>query len=623
MILEANNIMVYRMGELPGSVERMDIKTEGRVVANLFRDNPSLPGIILCNSGRVTVGLSQQEFHKHMSRPFGMEVYLPRPIGVLVEHARLETLQVSSDLTIEEAVELCLARPAERLYDPVLVIDRENELEAKLVDCQTLFLAVSSAASLRATQMGRILHAVPVGLMLFDQYGCISPEYSSVLPSMIGLNSLAGMTISEVFEPILEPSLMAKLHDYLSVLFNKKLIDRLIKSINPVAECAVMIPGQPHAQRKFLSVTFERVRVGSEIKFVLAMVEDRTRRVLMDEEIRQRQDSAERRLKLVVQMMALEKRELTEFLAKFEQLQDRAAALAEAAGKETPHARQAIIEVFRAAHALKGDAGMLGLEGFRELLHDFEEPLRQALACESVALHATALETAANRLRQTLAHAQEGLVMVQRMAQPQNIPGGTLAQGNGASGETHLPAVDGLSGLYRATERLVAELCAKYGKQARFLPQATAQDIPEKHLALLRQILQQLVRNSLIHGIEPPDTRLAGGKPAVACIQFVARSHVGFVEYVVQDDGRGVDVEALAARAGMNPRLERSELIHLIFEPGVSTAMTDSLDAGRGVGLDMVRALVEEVGGKIAVYDKPGAFCAFQILLPDDRAALL
>ncbi len=620
MILETENIMVYRVGELPGSMERMDVETEGRVVADLFRNNPSLPGIILCRGTHVTAGLSQQEFLRHISRPFGMEVYLPRPIGVLVEHARLETLKLPSDLTIEEAVEQCLARPAERLYDPVLVVDEGYEMSAKLVDCQTLFLAVSSTASLRATQMGRILDAVPIGLMLFDRHGRISPEYSTVLPSMFGRDNLHGMTIADLLEEILPPSLIPKFHDYLSVLFNGRLIDRLIKSINPVAEFAATIPGAAGMEKKFLAITFERVRIGQEITFILAMVEDRTRRVLMDEEIRQREDSAERRLKLVVQMMALDRKELNEFLAKFEQIGDRAAALGEAARLGDPRTREAALDVFRSAHALKGEAGMLGLEGFRELLHDFEEPLRRALISESFALDGGAVETRAERLKQTVAQAQEGIVMLWRMTQERKKPGAAPENGNTATGASRPTLEEGLSSLFRATERLVGELCAKYGKQARFIIKAAPEDIPENHVALLRQILQQLVRNSLIHGIEPPSLRIAEGKPAVASIQFAARPRPGFVEYVIQDDGRGVDVQALAARVGVSPHLERRELIPLIFQPGISTAETDGLDAGRGIGLDMVRAMVEEVGGTIAVHDKPGAFCAFQILLPNERA---
>jgi signal transduction histidine kinase len=619
MILETENIIVYRVGELPGSMERVDVETEGRIVADLFRSNPSLPGVILCRGNHVTAGLSQQEFLRHISRPFGMEVYLPRQIGLLLEHARLETLRLPSDLTIEEAVGQCLARPAERLYDPVLVVDQEDEMSAKLVDCQTLFLAVSSTASLRATQMGRILEAVPIGLMLFDRHGRISPEHSTVLPSIFERDSLIGMTVTELLEPILPPSLLLKVHDYLSVLFNGRLIDRLIKSINPVAEFSAMIPGPTGMQRKFLAITFERVRIGQEIAFILAMVEDRTRRVLMDEEKRQREDSAERRLKLVVQMMALDRKELNEFLTKFERLGNRACAFGEVARLGDPGTRDAALEVFRSAHALKGEAGMLGLEGFRELLHDFEEPLRRALKSENFALDGRSVETGAERLRQTLAQAQEGVVMLRRMTREPKKLGSSTDNGNAAAGVPRSTAEDGLSGLLRATERLVGELCTKYGKQARFILQAAPDDIPENHLVLLRQILQQLVRNSLIHGIEPPSLRVAEGKPAVASIQFAARPRGRLVEYVIQDDGRGVDVEALAARAGVSPRLERGEIIPLIFEPGISTADKDGLDAGRGIGLDMVRAMVEEVGGTIAVHDKPGAFCAFQILLPRER----
>jgi chemosensory pili system protein ChpA (sensor histidine kinase/response regulator) len=129
----------------------------------------------------------------------------------------------------------------------------------------------------------------------------------------------------------------------------------------------------------------------------------------------------------------------------------------------------------------------------------------------------------------------------------------------------------------------------------------------------------QLARNSLVHGLEPPDERQRLGKPALATLQLAVRKHpeTRQLEVVFQDDGAGLDYAKIARRArerGLPASPE--DLPRLIFESGFSTAEEATLDAGRGVGLDVVRAEVERRQGRILPHSQTGKFCAFQILLP-------
>ncbi len=592
MDLKSQNIVVYRVGDLPGSTQLVDLRTEGRVVAETFRNNPNLPGVILCEGEEVRACLSHQEFLRHMSRPFGMEVYLPRPIEVLVQHARLEMLVLDADLSVEDAVTQCLQRSEERLYEPFIVRD-ERSREARLIDCQTLFLALSSTASLRATQMGRILQAVPIGLMLFDQSGTISPEYSEHLPRILEQEVLGGRKIDAVLGELLDPGALSKFHDYFGVLFNQKLIDRLIKGINPISQVAVLFGSANGAtpREKHLAFSFERVRAGSDIAFILAMVEDRTRRVMMDEEIRHREDSAERRLRAVVQMMGLDREQTGSFLDRTERLAIQGQSAAEAIARRDPDARDQTVQLFRDAHALKGEAGLLGLEAFQEQIHTFETPLR------ATPLSARDIEDAVDKLRTFLSQAQEGAAMLQRMAR---------ARTAAATGHGFLQAIG----------RLATQTAGREGKRVAFHARVAENEIEPSHVPVLRDVLQQLVRNSVVHGVEAPDERVAAGKPEMASLQFAARDRGHLIEYVFQDDGRGIAADDVARRAGLPEGTNRNDVLKAIFNAGLTTADGTGLDAGRGIGLDMVRATIEQAGGSISAHDEPGKFCAFRILLP-------
>ncbi len=91
------------------------------------------------------------------------------------------------------------------------------------------------------------------------------------------------------------------------------------------------------------------------------------------------------------------------------------------------------------------------------------------------------------------------------------------------------------------------------------------------------------------------------------------------MEVLFQDDGRGLDLDRIRQRALElfgNKALSDDQAAQVIFEPGFSTAAITTGDAGRGVGLDLVKGRVESLGGMILVHSEPGVFCAFQIVLP-------
>ncbi|MET0645704.1 MAG: ATP-binding protein [Pyrinomonadaceae bacterium] len=140
--------------------------------------------------------------------------------------------------------------------------------------------------------------------------------------------------------------------------------------------------------------------------------------------------------------------------------------------------------------------------------------------------------------------------------------------------------------------------------------------------------LLHLVRNAVDHGVETEEERAAAGKSAAACVRVEADTEGGLVVLRVSDDGRGVDVEAVAraaAAAGLvepGARLTDAHALRLIFRPGFSTAAQASLVSGRGVGLDVVERAVEEAGGEVRVRSQRGRGTTFELRLPTSLALL-
>jgi two-component system chemotaxis sensor kinase CheA len=130
------------------------------------------------------------------------------------------------------------------------------------------------------------------------------------------------------------------------------------------------------------------------------------------------------------------------------------------------------------------------------------------------------------------------------------------------------------------------------------------------------------VRNSIDHGIESPEERRAAGKPEEGMVLLKAANEGNMIVIEIADDGGGIDVNAVKAKAVekgiLNPNkvLTDVEAFQLIFEPGFSTAKTITAISGRGVGLDVVRRSIEKLNGTVTVFSEHGKGTKFTIKLP-------
>jgi len=134
--------------------------------------------------------------------------------------------------------------------------------------------------------------------------------------------------------------------------------------------------------------------------------------------------------------------------------------------------------------------------------------------------------------------------------------------------------------------------------------------------------LTHLIRNALDHGIEPPEERLASGKPAKGTVRLNANHDSGHIVIRIEDDGKGLDPERIRAKAEANglikpdQSLTREETLRLIFEPGLSTKDQASNLSGRGVGMDVVRRNIEALRGTVDLESVPGQGTTVTIVLP-------
>lgn len=144
--------------------------------------------------------------------------------------------------------------------------------------------------------------------------------------------------------------------------------------------------------------------------------------------------------------------------------------------------------------------------------------------------------------------------------------------------------------------------------------------VPPAVYHALSQALPHLVRNAVCHGIEPPEERASRGKSTIGHISLVARQDGPALQVWVRDDGRGLDRGALRRKAELlgvlDDLVDDEELDALLFRPGLSTSAETTLERGRGMGAEAARRAIEEIGGTIAVWSRPGGGVEFAITIP-------
>ncbi len=490
--------------------------------------------------------------------------------------------------------------------------------------------AVDASRQLAEAKAGtdRIMETVDRGLFLIGSDLRIQGQYSRELERIFRTPELDGYNLLNVLQRLLTERMFEISREYLALLFDKKKKERTVLRVNPLAEVEVHFANPAGGfDTKFLNFTFRRIIDNNEVSRVFVAVSDITDRVRLERQLRESEARKERQFEFLLGVLHVDAKSLDDFLKTANEqiavMNDalRASDFASSSDGRMELLRKRLDVVYRAVHTVKGNAAMLQLSYFIRVCDGFEGKIvqlrdRRALGGDDF----LSIVMAQAELRQDLEELQE------------------LRERFVGLGRMPVAAREVLS--HKAAEAgdiigSISSYATQIGDRLRKEVRVEAAGFDTEGLSdevqrTIKDVLIQLTRNSLIHGIEPPQLREALGKPRVATltVRQLANAQGNAFTFSFRDDGRGLDPSHIRDRAVakqvVSPQVAATmsdeQLVALIFRPGFSTLEESTTDGGRGIGMNVIKeAIVDKLGGRLGLNSEPGRFTEFSFSIPLER----
>jgi len=480
-----------------------------------------------------------------------------------------------------------------------------------------------------------ILKTVREGFFLLDANYRIGSVWSDALARMFSRSDFAGLSFEELLKDLVPAATLATATKYIKLLWGDRAHENLMKSINPLGQLEItMDNGHGGKETRYLQFDFHRVMGPEGIKHVLCAVGDITSSVLLARELHDSQENANQQLDMMLGMMHVDPLQLVSFLDTAETGLKLVNTILKEPARTDAEFRKKLTGLFRELHAIKGEASALNLKSIASRVHALEDMVSECK--KRPELSGNDFLPMVLKLDELLAHLRSVREMASRLTALKDSPGA----GAEAASAAAAPATARASPAERAApprtiedlaptlQSMAERLAADHAKRFR-LSLTGLGEVPGAYRSTIKDCLIQMLRNAAVHGIEAPEVRRGQSKDDTGVVHVDFRKAGESYELIFEDDGAGIAVDSLKAAAVRKQLISEEEAslldtrstMALIFRPGFSTQDDVSMDAGRGVGMDVVARSVYALGGKIGVSTHPGRFTRFKIVLPPLEAS--
>ena len=465
-----------------------------------------------------------------------------------------------------------------------------------------------------------IMSNVNTGLFLLDNDLNIGQQYSAHLENIIGEKDIGGKNLSTLLQNKVSAKDLETTQGFVKQLYNPRVKEKLIDDLNPLKK--IMLSNQKN-QNRFLDFKFSRVYHQKAIDKILVNVQDITNQVRLEQRLEQERAQNDLQIEMLTTILNVSPKIITEFITNTRQNINDINEVLKTPGSSQSELQEKLNRMYRVMHSLKGEASSLSLHSFTVIATNFEEKLK-GLQHKS--------DLVGNDFLPLTIHLEELLNLsntidaLGRRINHSSADTNAVKNGTGTEATHTSPATKGMNEFY---QQYADNIATRQGKQVAL----KATGFNDLHLSRdiessLKKIVIQLIRNAVVHGIETPDARVAAGKSNLGNINLSLLDLAESYKLTIEDDGAGINFPAIKEKAiqmGYSPDevngWSEQKLITLLFKSGFSTKDTTDEDAGRGVGLDIIKEDIQLLQGQLNVDTKRGQFTRFTIRLPKNPTA--
>lgn len=458
-----------------------------------------------------------------------------------------------------------------------------------------------------------ILETINEGLFLVDRQLNIGHQYSAHLEDIIGQKDIGGKKLNEVLSKLVDRETMDVTSTFIEQLYSDWVVEDLIDDLNPLRRIRVEVDDfSGYYVTRYLDFKFSRVYSGDEIDKVLCSVADITDAVILEEKLAQEREQNDRQIEMLGTILSADPAMLDTFITTTKRrINDINSALRRPERSQSALQEKAKL-IFREAHSMKGEASALKLTSFVSQCEGFESKIKELQQSPRLTgndfLGLTVMLDEIISLNDVIANLSD------------RISGGRATGGGGGG------AVMPSNAMQKYFTSFANDIAERNGKKVSLLCQGMDDGLLSGSLQdTVKDIAMQMLRNAVVHGVEDPIDRRRVGKPEVGNVQLLLTRKPGnMAELLVEDDGSGLHYDKIRQKLVENGtcteqqarEMQKRDLIMHLFDSGLSTADKGNEDAGRGVGMDIVRERIADIHGKLKIASEEGQFTRFTVTFP-------
>jgi len=451
--------------------------------------------------------------------------------------------------------------------------------------------------------------SMKIGLFFMDKNYIIQDHYSRYLEEMLSDTKLFGKLFTDIIYDSVSQNELEAIKDYFGMILERTYDQDMLDEINPLNELHYV--NKESGERKVFQFAFATVERGRGDVFILVTVYDITTRVELQQRLAEEEARRQEEMQAVFELIQVKPDVFNDFMSDMEHEFD---SIDKILKNEALSAHDALVKVYQSIHAIKSNAVILGLNVFGNKVHNLESKIKKLREMRGEVPFGEMLNLTVDI--EKISKEKEGFRDIINKLQ-------SYAE------DTNEPKTDGGNErqkvLIEALTKTAAKVAEDLGKKIKFAATDIDTEAIEKGPRReMKEILMQLIRNSAVHGVEMPEDRKAKGKNETGIVKLSIKMAPDgkSIQMKLSDDGKGLDYKKIGERAVIRKLIKKEDinnkdlLMKAIFSPGFSTAETEGVHGGRGIGLNLVRDRIKEIKGSIKLKSEDDKGTLFLMVIP-------